>query len=262
VVTSPPYWNLKRYNEHDDQLGHIDDYNEFLNELTKVWRECFRVLVGGGRLVCVVGDICLSSRKHGRHLVKPLHADICTECGKIGFDNLSPIMWYKITNSVFGNCQHPVMMGKPYMPNGIIKNNTEYIVIQRKPGRFPSRSKNVRELSRISKDEYFDLYRQAWNIPGTSSKYHPAPYPQKIPLRLIKMFSFVGDTVLDPFVGSGTTIKAAMKLQRNSIGIDIDKEYFQRLQKKMIGKFNNAILSCSVTKEHHVNNKSRKKKSE
>jgi site-specific DNA-methyltransferase (adenine-specific) len=244
VVTSPPYWNLKRYNENENQLGHIDDYDEFLRELTKVWRECYRVLVCGGRMVCVIGDICLSRRQYGRHFVKPLHSDISVECEKIGFDNLSPIIWYKITNCSVGKSAKPVMMGNPYMPNAAIKNNIEYIIIFRKPGRYPRRAKEIREQSRIDKKIYFDLFRQVWNIPGTSSKFHPAPYPQKIPERLITMFSYVGDTVLDPFVGSGTTIKAAIKLKRNSIGIDIDKEYYMNLQKKISEQIRDTVLEC------------------
>ncbi len=121
VVTSPPYWNLKRYNENPDQLGHIDDYESFLIELEKVWHEIYRILVPGGRLVCVVGDVCVSRRKFGRHLVFPLHADICVSCRKIGFDNLNPIIWYKIANASFEVSNGSKFLGKPYEPNSIIK---------------------------------------------------------------------------------------------------------------------------------------------
>ena len=121
VVTSPPYWNLKRYNEHPNQMGHIGDYELFLEELNKVWKECFRVLAPGGRLVCVVGDVCLSRKQHGRHVVVPLHADICVGCRKIGFDNLNPIIWHKISNASYEVQNGSKFLGKPYEPNAIIK---------------------------------------------------------------------------------------------------------------------------------------------
>src|SRR5437867_2933523 len=102
IVTSPPYWTLKRYNDSEGQLGHVADYENFISQLEKVWREVFRILVPGGRLVCVVGDVCLSRRENaGRHTVVPLHADICVTCRKIGFDNLNPIIWHKISNASY-----------------------------------------------------------------------------------------------------------------------------------------------------------------
>ena len=134
VVTSPPYWNLKRYNENPDQLGHIQDYETFLRELEKVWRHVFRVLVPGGRLVCVVGDVCVARRNFGRHLVFPLHADICVICRRIGFDNLNPIIWHKIANASYEVANGSKFLGKPYEPNAIIKNDMEFILMQRKPG--------------------------------------------------------------------------------------------------------------------------------
>jgi DNA modification methylase len=102
VLTSPPYWTLKEYHDSDGQLGHISDYEIFLTELDRVWMNCFDALVPGGRLICVVGDVCLSRRKSdGRHTVVPLHASIQDHCRRIGFDNLAPIIWHKIANAVY-----------------------------------------------------------------------------------------------------------------------------------------------------------------
>jgi len=241
VVTSPPYWTLKRYNEHPDQLGHVKDYEEFLGELEKVWRECFRVLVPGGRLVCVVGDVCLSRRAFGRHVVVPLHADIAVMCRKIGFDNLNPIIWHKIANASFEVENGSKFLGKPYEPNAIIKNDIEFILMQRKPGGYRRPTQYQRDKSRMSKEEFDSWFRQFWKIPGESTRKHPAPFPFELAYRLVRMFSFVEDTVLDPFCGTGTTILAAMKAGRNSIGIEIDTHYVniaeQRLREEASGLF-------------------------
>lgn len=225
VVTSPPYWNLKRYKENADQLGHIEDYESFLTELEKVWREIFRVLVPGGRLVCVVGDVCVSRRKYGRHLVFPLHADICVVCRRIGFDNLNPIIWHKIANASFEVANGSKFLGKPYEPNAIIKNDMEFLLMQRKPGGYRKPSEEQRKLSKINKNDFDNWFRQIWNIPGASTKNHPAPFPLELAIRLVRMFSFHDDTVFDPFCGSGTTMIAALRTGRNSIGIDVEPEY-------------------------------------
>ncbi|HEX9020051.1 MAG TPA: site-specific DNA-methyltransferase, partial [Nitrospirota bacterium] len=216
VVTSPPYWTLKRYNENENQLGHIADYEKFLNELNQVWKEVYRILVPGGRLVCVVGDVCLSRRQHGRHVVVPLHADIAVACRKIGFDNLNPIIWHKISNASFEANVGSKFLGKPYEPNAIIKNDIEFILMQRKPGGYRQPTEQQRKLSMINKDDYTKWFRQFWTITGASTKNHPAPYPLELANRLVRMFSFHGDTVLDPFCGTGTTMLAAMKAGRNS----------------------------------------------
>jgi len=225
VVTSPPYWNLKRYNENPDQLGHVNDYESFLAELEKVWREAFRVIVPGGRLVCVVGDVCVSRRKFGRHLVFPLHADICVLCRKIGFDNLNPIIWHKIANASYEVEKGSKFLGKPYEPNAIIKSDMEFILMQRKPGGYRKPTEEQRKLSKIDKKDFGTWFQQIWNLTGTSTKNHPAPFPLKLASRLVRMFSFHGDTVLDPFCGTGTTMIASLRYGRNSIGIDIDPEY-------------------------------------
>ncbi len=225
VVTSPPYWNLKQYNENPDQLGHIQDYEVFLAELEKVWRHVFRILVPGGRLVCVVGDVCVARRDFGRHLVFPLHADICVICRRIGFDNLNPIVWHKIANASYEVSNGSKFFGKPYEPNAIIKNDMEFILMQRKPGGYRKPTTAQREASRISKDEFDQWFQQIWNITGASTKNHPAPFPLELATRLVRMFSFAEDTVLDPFCGSGTTMIAALRTGRNSIGVEIDFEY-------------------------------------
>ncbi|OGF04754.1 MAG: methyltransferase [Lentisphaerae bacterium RIFOXYB12_FULL_60_10] len=237
VVTSPPYWNLKRYNDSPRQMGHIADYEAFLDELTKVWKEAYRVLVPGARLVCVVGDVCLSRRENnGRHVVVPLHADICVRCRKIGFDNLNPIIWHKISNASYEVSNGSKFLGKPYEPNAIIKNDIEFILMQRKPGGYRKPTEEQRRLSMIAKEDFNVWFQQFWNLTGASTREHPAPFPLELAHRLVRMFSFSGDTVLDPFCGSGTTMVAAMKCGRNSIGIEIDRDYCRmiahRLQKE------------------------------
>jgi len=225
VLTSPPYWNLKRYNENPNQMGHIDDYEVFLFELKKVWEHVFRVLVPGGRLICVVGDVCVSRRNFGRHLVFPLHSDISVICRHIGFDNLNPIIWHKIANASYEVSNGSKFLGKPYEPNAIIKNDIEFILMQRKPGGYRKPTEEQRRQSMIDKKDFNRWFRQIWNIPGASTRKHPAPFPLELATRLVRMFSFVGDTVLDPFCGSGTTMVAAFKNNRNSIGVEIDPEY-------------------------------------
>lgn len=225
VVTSPPYWNLKQYNENPDQLGHIQDYDAFLFELEKVWRHVFRILVPGGRLVCVVGDVCVARRDFGRHLVFPLHADICVMCRRIGFDNLNPIIWHKIANASYEVENGSKFLGKPYEPNAIIKNDMEFILMQRKPGGYRKPTERQRDASRIDKEAFDRWFQQIWNITGASTKHHPAPFPLELATRLVRMFSFTEDTVLDPFCGSGTTMVAALRTGRNSVGIEIDPEY-------------------------------------
>jgi DNA modification methylase len=232
VLTSPPYWTLKDYRDIEGQLGHIEDYHEFLAELDKVWKLCFRALVPGGRLICVVGDVCLSRRKNrGRHTVVPLHASIQEHCQKIGFDNLAPIIWHKIANAAYEVSNGSTFLGKPYEPNAVVKNDIEFILMQRKPGGYRKPSVATRVLSVISAENHQKWFQQIWTgLTGASTKKHPAPYPLELARRLIRMFSFVGDTILDPFMGTGTTNIAAMQYGRNSIGGEVDEEYFRYAQ--------------------------------
>ncbi len=234
VVTSPPYWALKRYEDHPSQMGHMADYEVFLAELEKVWRHVYRVLVPGGRLVCVVGDVCLSRRENaGRHVVVPLHADICVQCRKIGLDNLNPIIWHKIANASYEVSNGSKFLGKPYEPNAIIKNDIEFILMQRKPGGYRKPTEEQRDLSRIGKEDFNKWFQQFWTLSGASTKEHPAPFPLELAYRLVRMFSFVGDTVLDPFAGTGTTMAAAMKCGRNSIGVEIEPKYARMAARRL-----------------------------
>jgi len=246
VVTSPPYWTLKRYNDCAGQLGHVDDYEEFLSGLGKVWAECFRLLVPGGRLVCVVGDVCRSRRAHGRHVVVPLHADTVVQCRKIGFDNLNPIIWHKIANASFEVANGSKFLGKPYEPNAIIKNDIEFILMQRKPGGYRKPTPDQRARSRLTEGEFESWFRQFWRIGGESTRHHPAPFPLALAYRLVRMFSFVDDVVLDPFCGTGTTMLAAMKCGRNSIGVDIDPEYLSMAQERLSREAHNLFATWKV----------------
>lgn len=228
VLTSPPYWTLKEYPPNPNQVGAVTDYPRFLDELDKVWKHCVRVLVPGGRVVCVVGDVCLSRRRHGRHVVMPLHADIVVRACKVGLDNLSPIFWYKISNANYEVERGSGFLGKPYEPNAIIKNDVEFILMLRKPGGYRKPTDEQREASRLTSEEHQEWFQQVWNLPGESTRHHPAPFPFQLAYRLVRMFSFWGDTVLDPFMGTGTTLLAAAKCGRNAIGVEIEPQYVEK----------------------------------
>ena len=230
VVTSPPYFNLKSYASDADgaQLGRIDDYEAFLDELDKVWCECERVLVPGGRVCCVIGDILIPRRADGRHRVLPLPSDIQVRSRKVGLDNLTPILWFKIgnrTNEAGGGSSG--YYGKPYQPGAIIKNDHEHILMLRKPGGYRTTPMIQKALSILQRDEMDTWMRPVWSdIRGASLQQgHPAPFPAELAERLIRMFSFAGDVVLDPFGGSGSTTVAAIRAGRSSLSVEIEEEY-------------------------------------
>ena len=183
------------------------------------------------------------------HLVFPLHADICVSCRHIGFDNLNPIIWHKIANASYEVTNGSKFLGKPYEPNAIIKNDMEFILMQRKPGGYRKPSEEQRDASRISKDDFNRWFQQIWTIPGASTKQHPAPFPLELALRIVRMFSFEGDTVLDPFSGSGTSMIAALKTGRNSIGLDIDPDYCRMAARYLKAEASDCFSSAKLVFE-------------
>lgn len=228
VVTSPPYWTLKKYVGSKGQLGDLEDYEGFLEQLDQVWKECARVLAPGGRICCVVGDVCIPRKRYGRHLVMPLHADIQVHVRKLGLDVLTPILWHKVANGVTeaeGNGAG--FYGKPYQPGSIVKNDIEYILFFRKGGEYRKAEPLQKALSMLTKEEMQSWLRSIWtDIRGASLRNgHPAPYPVTLAERLIKLFSFAGDMVLDPFAGTGSTAIAAINAGRNSVSSDIEPSY-------------------------------------
>lgn len=236
IVTSPPYWTLKQYEGSDGQLGDLDDYESFLDELDRVWRECERVLVPGGRVACVVGDVCIPRKRAGRHHVMPLHADIQVRSRSLGLDVLTPILWHKIANGVTESEGNGAgFYGKPYQPNAVVKNDMEYILFLRKGGDYRKVESVQKALSMLTKQEMQSWWRSVWtDIRGASTKAgHPAPFPPALAERLIRMFSFAGDTVLDPFGGTGSTSVAAIAAGRNSIALDIESTYVEMARRNI-----------------------------
>ena len=237
VVTSPPYFDIKEYGDGaggEDQRGDLSDYEDFNAQIDKVWRQCYDKLVPGGRMCVVVGDVLRSRSDYGRHRVLPLHATIQEHCTDIGFDNLAPVIWYKIGNASLEAGGNARFLGKPYEPGAVIKNDIEYILLFRKPGGYRSPSVEERILSLIEADDHQKMFRQLWDdIQGEPQTNHPAPYPVALAERLTRMFSFAGDTVLDPFAGTGTTSVAASRVGRDSISIELEEKYIEIAEERI-----------------------------
>ena len=255
VVTYPPYWTLKEYPAHKSQMGAIEDYGRFLDELDRVWKECARVLVGGGRICCVVGDVCIPRRFDGRHRVMTLHADIQVRARALGFDCLTPIFWHKIANGVTeaeGNGAG--FYGKPYQPGAVIKNDMEYILFLRKGGEYRSVSMLQKALSMLTREEMHAWQRSIWaDLRGASTRGgHPAPYPVELAERLVRLFSFAGDTILDPFSGTASTSLAAIMTGRNSIGNEIESAYVQSAEKRLQKTARQLCTMGAITAEVNV----------
>jgi site-specific DNA-methyltransferase (adenine-specific) len=231
IVTSPPYWQLKDYGS-PDQIGFNDTYEDYINNLNLVWKECYRILYPGCRLCVNIGDQFARSVYYGRYKVIPIREEIIKFCENVGFDYMGAIIWQKVTtcNTTGGAT---VMGSYPYPRSGILKIDYEFILIFKKLGIPPKVSKEIKEKSKLSDREWNEYFSGHWNFPGEKQDKHLAMFPLELPIRLIKMFSFIGDTVLDPFLGSGTTSLAARNLDRNSIGYEINKDFLSIIKEKL-----------------------------
>lgn len=231
VVTSPPYWQLKDYGG-EGQIGFYNTYEEYIAELNRVWQECYRVLIPGCRLCINIGDQFARSTTYGRYKVIPIRADIIRSCEAIGFDYMGAIIWQKKTT--MNTSGGAVVMGSyPYPRNGIVEIDYEFILLFKKLGVSPKVDQETKEASKMSREEWKEYFLGHWHFGGVRQSGHPAMFPEELPRRLIKMFTFVGDTVLDPFLGSGTTVLAAHRLGRNSIGYEVNHIFLPVIQKKL-----------------------------
>ncbi len=231
IVTSPPYWSIKNYGTNN-QIGYGQTLHEYLKDLYRVWKESYRVLEAGRRLVINIGDQFARSIVYGRYKIIPLHAEIIAQCEGIGFDYMGSIIWQKKTTmNTTGGAN--VMGSYPYPPNGMIEIDYEHILIFKKPGKSKKVSNEIKEKSMLSKEEWKEYFYGHWYFGGTRQIDHQAMFPDELPNRVIKMFTFVGETVLDPFLGSGTTAKVALELGRNVIAYEINKEFLEVIKKKV-----------------------------
>ncbi len=231
VITSPPYWQLKDYGDKN-QIGFHDTYESYINNLNLVWKECFRVLQNGCRLCINIGDQFARSVYYGRYKVIPIRTEITKFCEIIGMDYMGAIIWQKVTTTnTTGGAS--IMGSFPYPRNGILKIDYEFILIFKKLGDPPIVDKGIKELSKLTTNEWNTYFSGHWNFAGEKQDKHLAMFPEELPRRLIRMFSFVGDTVLDPFLGSGTTSLAAKNLTRNSVGYEIGQTFIPIIKNKL-----------------------------
>jgi len=246
IITSPPYWKLKDYG-NSKQIGFNDSYEQYINNLNLVWNECYRVLKKGCRLCINIGDQFARSIFYGRYKVVPIRTEIIKFCENIGFDYMGAIIWQKVTNC--NTTGGAIIMGSyPYPRNGIIKLDYEFILIFKKCGKSPKVSKEIKEKSKLTQEEWNKYFTGHWNFSGVRQDKHIAMFPEELPKRIIKMFSFVGDIVLDPFLGSGTTSLAAKKLERNSIGYEINKDFLPIIEEKV-----GVDKNCIIIKQEEIN---------
>ena len=231
IITSPPYWQLKDYGT-SDQIGYHETYESYINNLSLVWKECHRILHSGCRLCINIGDQFARSVYYGRYKVIPIRTEIIKFCETIGFDYMGAIIWQKVTTT--NTTGGATIMGSfPYPRNGILKLDYEFILLFKKQGNPPKPTREQKDLSVISKEDWNTYFSGHWYFAGVKQEGHIAMFPEELPTRLIKMFSFAGDTVLDPFLGSGTTSLAARNLGRHSIGYEINENFIPTMRKKL-----------------------------
>jgi modification methylase len=231
VITSPPYWQLKDYGT-ENQIGYNDSYEEYINNLNLVWKESYRVLNNGCRLCVNIGDQFARAVYYGRYKVIPIRTEIIKFCEAIGFDYMGAIIWQKKTTS--NTTGGASLMGSyPTPRNGILSIDYEFILLFKKLGTPIKPTKELKEQSKMTKEEWKEYFAGHWNFGGTKQDGHIAMFPEELPKRLIKMFSFVGDTVLDPFLGSGTTSLAARNLNRHSVGYEMNRDFIPCIKRKL-----------------------------
>jgi site-specific DNA-methyltransferase (adenine-specific) len=231
IITSPPYWQLKDYGS-SNQIGFDDNYENYINNLNLVWQECYRVLDNGCRLCVNIGDQFARAVFYGRYKVIPIRTEIIKFCETIGFDYMGAIIWQKkTTTNTTGGAS--IMGSFPFPRNGILSIDYEFILLFKKLGTSIKPDRELKEQSKMTKEEWKEYFSGHWNFGGVKQDSHIAMFPEELPRRLIKMFSFVGDTVLDPFLGSGTTSLAAKNLGRNSVGYEINSEFIPHIKKKL-----------------------------
>jgi len=233
IVTSPPYWRIKDYGAQD-QIGHGQTLHDYLKSLFLAWGECRRVLREGGRLCVNIGDQFARASVYGRYRVIPLHAEIIGQCETLGFDFLGSIVWRKKTT--VNTSGGAVIMGSfPFPPNGIVELDYEHILILKKPGKPKPVAREIKEASRLSKEEWKTFFSGHWSFAGVAKSRtgHEAAFPEELPRRLIRMFSFAGDAVLDPFLGTGTTAKAALDLGRTACGYEVNDTFAREAAERL-----------------------------
>ncbi len=242
IVTSPPYWQLKDYGS-DNQIGFNDTYEQYINNLNLVWKECYRVLHDGCRLCINIGDQFARSVYYGRYKVIPIHSEIIRFCETIGFDFMGQIIWQKTTtmNTTGGGA---VMGSFPHPRNGIVKLDFEYILIFKKQGNAPKPTAEQKAQSAMTNEEWNTYFNGHWYFNGAKQDKHLAMFPEELPKRLIKMFSFPQETVLDPFMGSGTTAAVAKALGRNSVGYEINPDFIPLMKERIDA--NNLIETANL----------------
>jgi site-specific DNA-methyltransferase (adenine-specific) len=249
IITSPPYWQLKDYG-NGNQIGFNDSYEDYINNLNLVWNECYRVLHNGCRLCINIGDQFARSVYYGRYKIIPIREEIIKFCETIGFDYMGAVIWQKVTtcNTTGGAT---IMGSFPYPRNGIIKLDYEFILIFKKLGDPPKVSREIKEKSKLTTEEWNQYFYGHWNFSGEKQDRHLAMFPEELPKRLIKMFSFEGDAILDPFLGSGTTCLAAKKLKRNSVGYEINEDYLPIIKEKL--SINKNLKDFEITIQKNIN---------
>ena len=231
IVTSPPYWALKDYG-HSAQIGFDQSLEDYLESLAQVWRECHRALHPGCRMAINIGDQFARAAHFGRYKVIPLHAQIIVDAERAGFDFMGSIIWQKVTsqNASGGGA---VMGSFPLPRNGIVKLDYEHILLFKKLGTAPKPSEEQKAAATMTTEEWNRNFAGHWQFPGEKQSGHLATFPLELPRRLIAMFSFPGETILDPFLGAGTTIKAAMELNRIGIGYEINRDFEAAMRQRL-----------------------------